>query len=70
MDKRYQVLDLCYTFQNMQQNFHPVVLFGNRDVVLVDLRLSRFFEVVTERALKIPYSTRKHHKIAADAPGR
>lgn len=36
MDKRYQVLDLCYTFQNMQQNLHPVVLFGNRDVVLVD----------------------------------
>lgn len=36
MDKRYQVLDLCYTFQNMQQNLYPVVLFGNRDVVLVD----------------------------------
>ena len=36
LDKRYQVLDLCYTFQKMQQHLHPVVLFGNRDVVLVD----------------------------------
>lgn len=36
MNKPYQVLDLCYTFQNMQQHLYPVVLFGSRDVVLVD----------------------------------
>ena len=36
LDKRYQVLNLCYTFQKMQQHLHPVVLFGNRDVILVD----------------------------------
>lgn len=69
MDKRYQVLDLCYTFQNMQQNLHPVVLFGNRDVVLVDCGYPGSLKLL-QRALKIPYSTRKHHKIAADAPGR
>lgn len=36
MDRPYQMLDLCYTFQGIRQHLHPVVLFGTTDIVLVD----------------------------------
>lgn len=36
MDRRYEILDLSYSFQGTTQHLFPVVLFGSCDVVLVD----------------------------------
>lgn len=36
MDRRYEILDLEYTFGGAVQHLYPVVLLGGNDVVLVD----------------------------------
>lgn len=36
MERRYEILDLCYVFCHTEQHLFPVVLWGKNDIVLVD----------------------------------
>ena len=36
MDRRYEILELRYRFGGLEQRLFPVVLFGKKDIVLVD----------------------------------
>ena len=57
-------------FSEYAAAFAPCGTIRQQGCGLSRLRLSRLFEVVTERALEILYPTREYYKTAADAPGR
>lgn len=49
MDKRYEVLDLAYSFGGTEQHLFPVVLFGKQDVVLVDCGYPSSLRMIEEQ---------------------
>lgn len=52
MNPPYQLLGLQYQFGDLEQHLHPVVLFGSRDVVLVDCGYPGSLEILERELLR------------------